>query len=54
MFGNVMCRVDKKDNVFPFKEGDGNKIDGAVATITAMNRAMNQKEQVAMPDPVFM
>jgi phage terminase large subunit-like protein len=44
MFGNTMCRVDKKDNVFPFKEGDENKIDGAVATITAMNRAMNQKD----------
>jgi phage terminase large subunit-like protein len=44
MFGNTMCRIDKKDNVFPFKEGDENKIDGAVATITAMNRAMNQKD----------
>ena len=54
MFGNVMCRVDKKDNVFPFKEGNENKIDGAVATITAMNRAMNQKGLIEMPDPVFM
>ena len=53
MFGNTMCRVDKKDNVFPFKEGDENKIDGAVASITAMNRAMNQKGQVEMPVPVF-
>lgn len=53
MFGNVMCRVDKKDNIFPFKNGDENKIDGAVATITAMNRAMNQKKQVEMPIPVF-
>lgn len=40
MFANVCCRVDKKDNIFPFKEGDENKIDGAVATITAMARAM--------------
>jgi len=40
MFGNVCCKVDKKDNVFPFKEGDQNKIDGAVAAITAMARAM--------------
>ena len=53
MFGNVMCRVDKKDNVFPFKEGDENKIDGAVATITAMNRAMGSERQ-ELPDPVFM
>ena len=42
MFGNVMCRVDKKDNIFPFKEGEDNKIDGAVATITAMTRAMRK------------
>lgn len=42
MFGNVMCRIDKKDNVFPFKEGEDNKIDGAVATITAMARAMRK------------
>lgn len=40
MFGNVCCRPDKKDNIFPFKEMDENKIDGAVATITAMARAM--------------
>ena len=40
MFGNVCCKPDKKDNIFPFKEGDENKIDGPVATITAMSRAM--------------
>ena len=39
-FSNVMARKDKKDNVFPFKEGDENKIDGAVAAIMAMSRAM--------------
>lgn len=53
MFGNVMCRIDKKDNVFPFKEGEQNKIDGAVATITAMNRAMIRKEQTSIPLPIF-
>ncbi len=53
MFGNVMCKVDKKDNVFPFKEGEENKIDGAVATITAMSRAINQKIQIEIPVPEF-
>ncbi len=40
MFANVMVKEDKKANVFPFKEGAKNKIDGAVATITGMSRAM--------------
>ena len=40
MIANVCCRVDKKDTIFPFKEGNENKIDGAVALITAMARAM--------------
>jgi len=40
MVGNVCCRIDKKENVFPYKEAPENKIDGAVATITAMSRAM--------------
>jgi phage terminase large subunit-like protein len=39
-FANTMARDDKKDNVFPFKEGVENKIDGCVATINAMARAM--------------
>lgn len=39
-FANTMATVDKKDNVFPFKEAPENKIDGAVATINAMCRAM--------------
>lgn len=54
MFGNVMCRYDKKDNIFPFKNNLKNKIDGAVATITAMNRAMIQKN-IPMPGlPIFL
>lgn len=40
MMANICARVDKNDNVFPFKEGDENKIDGGVAFITAMSRAM--------------
>lgn len=42
MFQNVICEPDHKDNIFPRKEqkGSPNKIDGAVATINAMARAM--------------
>ncbi len=52
MVANTMCKYDKKDNIFPFKEGEGNKIDGAVAMITAMARAMYASDQ-EMPIPVF-
>ena len=41
MISNVVARVDAKDNVFPRKEREENKIDGAVALIMAMNRALN-------------
>ena len=42
MFENVVCEPDHKDNIFPRKENKNspNKIDGAVATINAMARAM--------------
>jgi phage terminase large subunit-like protein len=40
MFENVTVFVDRNENIFPRKEGVENKIDGAVATITGMNRAM--------------
>jgi len=43
MFGNVVATLDKKDNIFPNKERAENKIDGVVALIMAMGRAiMNQ------------
>lgn len=40
MMSNVVAHVDKKDNVFPNKQTSNNKIDGAVAVIMAMGRAM--------------
>ncbi len=42
MFENVICEPDHKENIFPRKENKNspNKIDGAVATINAMARAM--------------
>lgn len=40
MVSNVVCRADAAGNVFPRKENDAQKIDGAVALITAMARAV--------------
>lgn len=40
MFGNVLAKTDKKDNIFPDKQKPENKIDGVVALIMALNRAM--------------
>jgi phage terminase large subunit-like protein len=39
MVSNVVARIDKKDNVFPFKERDENKIDGFVALVMAIGQA---------------
>lgn len=38
MVGNVYAKRDHKDNVYPRKVRDENKIDGAVAMIMALNR----------------
>ena len=40
MLANVTAKVDANENVFPRKERVENKIDGAVALILAMGRAM--------------
>ena len=40
MVSNVVCHYDRKDNVFPVKESNKKKIDGAVALIMALSRAM--------------
>lgn len=40
MAGNVIAKLDKKDNIYPDKERPPNKIDGIVALIIAMNRAL--------------
>ena len=44
MFGNVVATLDKKDNIFPNKERPENKIDGVVALIMAMGRAIVNNE----------
>lgn len=40
MIGNVTAHEDANEEVFPRKDGDENKIDGAVATIIALSRLM--------------
>ena len=40
MMSNVVCHRDAKDNIYPRKERPENKIDGAVALIMALGRAM--------------
>jgi len=40
MVSNVVAHVDKKDNVYPNKQTANQKIDGAVALIMALSRAL--------------
>ena len=40
MISNVVCHRDQKDNIYPRKERDENKIDGVVALIMALGRIM--------------
>ena len=40
MLSNVVGRYDRKDNVYPTKGPDGKVIDGAIALIMALARAM--------------
>lgn len=40
MASNVTAKLDKKDNIFPTKDVPENKIDGMVALIMAINRAI--------------
>ena len=41
MVSNVVCHRDVKDNIYPRKERNENKIDGPVAAIMALNRAVH-------------
>lgn len=45
MFGNVVAHLDAKDNIYPRKERPESKIDGVVAIIMAMNRAIAAREE---------
>ncbi len=44
MMGNLVAREDTNGNKKPRRENPRNKIDGAVATLNAMNRALAQPE----------
>lgn len=45
MAGNVVAKVDAKDNIYPRKEKPHQKIDGIVATIMGIGRAMTPADQ---------
>ncbi|WP_284672830.1 terminase TerL endonuclease subunit [Moraxella haemolytica] len=45
MMSNVVAQVDKKDNIYPNKERAENKIDGVVALIMAMSRAITHQDK---------
>jgi phage terminase large subunit-like protein len=54
MFSNVVCHRDIKDNVYPRKERDENKIDGVVALIIGINRVMAAREVEKEPGMVLL
>ena len=43
MISNVVCHTDAKENIFPRKERSENKIDGSVALIMAIGRAITRE-----------
>jgi len=47
MASNIVAKEDAKENIFPRKELPENKIDGMVALIMAMGRAMHGEEHSA-------
>lgn len=49
MISNVVCHVDKKDNIYPNKEFPENKIDGVIALIMAINRLLAGAEAEISP-----
>jgi phage terminase large subunit-like protein len=51
MVSNVVCHTDAKDNIYPRKERHENKIDGVVALIMALSRAIaNNNEHGDLDD----
>lgn len=48
MASNLVAFRDKKDNVFPRKERDENKIDGMVALIMALGQALADVEETSV------
>jgi phage terminase large subunit-like protein len=50
MISNVVCHRDVKDNIYPRKERDENKIDGAVAAIMALGRCLAGDRGASLDD----
>ncbi|MCP5012294.1 MAG: terminase large subunit [Aestuariibacter sp.] len=50
MFSNVIARIDAKDNIYPRKQKPENKIDGVVALIMGIGRAMSNEETADIND----
>jgi phage terminase large subunit-like protein len=47
MISNVVAHLDAKENIYPRKERPENKIDGVVALICALGRAMDAADTPA-------
>lgn len=54
MFSNVVAKIDAKDNVYPRKEKPENKIDGVIAIIMAIGRAMAANENQPTPELIML
>jgi phage terminase large subunit-like protein len=48
MISNVVCHRDAKDNIYPRKERNENKIDGAVALIMALARIVHRQQDTVV------
>jgi phage terminase large subunit-like protein len=48
MASNVVAHLDAKDNIYPRKERPENKIDGIVALIMAISRAILPGDAVVL------
>jgi phage terminase large subunit-like protein len=48
MASNVVAHTDVKDNIYPRKERAENKIDGIVALIMALSRAIKPGDSVVL------
>lgn len=46
MASNVVCHTDAKDNIYPRKERRENKIDGVIALLMALNRALAKSDEL--------
>jgi phage terminase large subunit-like protein len=48
MIANVTAKIDRNENVFPCKERPENKIDGVVAALMALGRAMAHQDTTSI------